>query len=185
MFVNSFRSTMTAPNIETDDLIVLLLGAPGPPQAAGRIEGVTRLEKLAFLLEMERKPSWLTERAEFASDNFGPFSSKLYSAADTLAAAELILDSNTLSASTEDSWEAKNIIGETADPYATRNFELTERGQRYYQALISELPEGVEVQLSEFKTRFAALPLRQLIRYVYERYPEYTDNSIIRDSILG
>lgn len=172
--------------IETDDLVVLLLGAPGPAgQPRGRIEGITRLEKLVFLIEKEREPSWLTEDAGFESHNFGPFSAKIYTAVDTLAAAGLLEDSGSLASSTEDAWEAENIIGEpVADPYATRNFELTERGQRYYQALLRDLPDGVEHDLSEFKTRFAALPLRQLIRYVYERHPDFTDKSIIRDDVL-
>jgi uncharacterized protein len=172
--------------IETDDLVVLLLGAPGSPsQPSGRIAGITRLEKLIFLIEQERKPSWLTEDAGFISHNFGPFSSKIYTAVDTLVAAGLLKDSGSFAASTEDAWETENIIGEpAADPYATRNFELTERGQRYYQALLKDLPDGVEEELSAFKRRFAALPLRQLIRYVYERHPDFTDKSIIRDDVL-
>jgi len=94
-------------------------------------------------------------------------------------------DSGSFATSSEDAWEAENIIGAaTADPYATRNFELTEKGQRYYQALLRDLPEGVERDLSDFKRTFAALPLRQLVRYVYERHPDFTEKSIIKDDIL-
>lgn len=174
------------PDIEVDDLVVLILGAPGPRGERGRIEGVTRLEKLVFLIEKERKPAWLTEQADFISHNFGPFSSKIYTAVDTLAAAGLVQDSGSLAESTEDAWEAEHVIGERpSDPYATRNFELTELGRRYYDALMRDLPPTVAHELQEFKARFAALPLRQLIRYVYERYPDFTDKSIIRDDVLG
>jgi uncharacterized protein len=171
--------------IETDDLVVLVLGAPGPPgQPGGRIEGITRLEKLIFLIEQEQKPQWLDEDVGFESDKFGPFSSKIYAAVDTLSAAGLLEDSGSFTPSREeDAWEAEHIIGAQTQ-YATRNFELTDKGQRYYQALLRELPEGVEADLSEFKKRFAAVPLRQLIRYVYERHPDYTDKSIIRDDVL-
>jgi hypothetical protein len=173
------------PEIEIDDLVVLLLGAAGPPgQPSGRIEGVTRLEKLAFLVETERMPDWLTEDAGFSSDKFGPFSSKIYKAVDVLAAAGLIEDSGAFAPSTEEAWESENIIGEPMDPYATRNFELTERGRRYYEALLRELPDGTEEELADFKKRFAALPLRQLIRYVYERHPSFTEKSIIRDDVM-
>jgi hypothetical protein len=176
--------------IETDDLVVLLLGAPDtsdrPTRPRGRLEGVTRLEKLVFLIEKEWEPSWLDEDAGFRSDKFGPFSSKIYTAVDTLVAAGLLEDSRALGQSTEDSWEMKNIIGDPfSDPYATRNFELTEKGLRYYDALLKELPEDVEEQLSAFKRRFASIPLRQLVRYVYENHAEYTDKSLIRDDILG
>ena len=171
--------------IETDDLVVLVLGAPGPPgQPGGRIEGITRLEKLIFLIEQEQKPQWLTEDVGFESHNFGPFSAKIYTAVDTLSAADLLKDSGEFSPSSgEDAWEAEHIIGAQTQ-YATRNFELTEKGLRYYKALLNELPDGVEKDLSEFKKKFAALPLRQLIRYVYERHPGYTTKSIIRDDIL-
>lgn len=173
--------------IETDDLVVLLLGAPGTQSTPrGRLEGITRLEKLIFLIEKEWEPNWLTEDADFQSNNFGPFSSKIYKAVDTLVAAGLLEDSRSFASSTEDAWETKNIIDDPfADPYATRNFALTDKGLRYYDALIRELPENVEQELSGFKQRFASIPLRQLIRYVYEQHPEYTDKSLIRDDILG
>jgi hypothetical protein len=180
-------SSVTSPTpIEVDDLVVLLLGAPTVPgQPGGQIQGITRLEKLAFLAEQERKLPWLTEDAGFVSHNFGPFSEKVYKAVDTLAAADLVKDSGALAATTEDAWETEYVIGEVpSDPYATRNLELTERGRRYYNALLRDLPDAVEEELTEFKGRFATLPLRQLIRYVYERYPDYTDRSIIRDDVL-
>ena len=39
--------------LETDDAIVLLLGAPSSKERQGYLEGVTRLEKLVFLLKRE------------------------------------------------------------------------------------------------------------------------------------
>ncbi len=174
--------------LETDDAIVLLLGAPGATHRdRGRVEGITRLEKLLFLFEKETDAaSWLKEEADFSSNNFGPFSAKAYQEIETLTAAELVRDSATLSDSAEDTWETENIIGETTpEPYATRNLELTEKGRRYYEALLSELPDDAELVVAELKRRFCAIPLRRLVRYVYQRYPEFTDKSIIRGQVLG
>jgi len=174
--------------LETDDAIVLLLGAPGATaRAAGRLEGVTRLEKLLFLLENETPAKdWLKESADFVAHNFGPFSAKAYQEIDTLVAAGLVADSASPSDTAEDSWEAQNIIGEdVVDPYATRNFTLTERGRRYYAQLLKELPEEAEEVISDLKRRFGGVPLRRLVRYVYERHPDYTGKSLIRDDILG
>ena len=169
--------------LETDDAIVLLLGAPGGEP--GRLDGVTRLEKLIFLLERETPVrDWMTEKADFRSWRFGPFSSKVYEAADTLAVAGLIRDSARTAGSSEDRWEALNALIDEVDPYTTRTFELTERGQRYYEALLAVLPDGAEKTLEDFKTKFGLLPLRQLVRYVYEQYPQFTDKSEIRDEIL-
>jgi uncharacterized protein len=171
--------------IETDDVIVLLLGAPGGKDPVGHLEGVTRLEKMVFLLERETPVrSWVTETADFRSHKFGPFSARIYKALETLSAYDLLEDSALVSDSDEDRWETYNILGVDLDTYTTRTFRLTERGSRYYAVLIELLPPNAEETLMQFKERFATLPLRQLIRYVYERYPEFTDRSEIRDEVL-
>lgn len=173
--------------LETDDAIVLLLGAPGATERdRGRIEGITRLEKLLFLLEKETDATrWLKEEAGFRPDNFGPFSAKAYQEIENLTTYGLVEDSASLSETAEDTWETENIIGEsTAEAYATRNLELTEKGRRYYDALLAELPAEAEPVVSELKRRFGSIPLRRLIRYVYQRHPKYTGKSIIRDEIL-
>lgn len=172
--------------IETDDVVVLLLGAPGGSDPPGHLDGVTRLEKLVFLLERETPVrSWVTESADFRSHKFGPFSVKIYKAVEALSGYHLLEDSARASESEEDRWEAVNVLGaDLEDPYTTRTFKLTERGFRYYAALIKLLPPDAEDTLTRFKERFATLSLRQLVRYVYERYPEYTDKSEIRDQVL-
>lgn len=182
---------MNEPVFEVDDAIVLLLGAPSKvPQLADRMQGITRLEKLVFLLERETSlRDLLTEKPEFIAYNFGPFSAKVYQAVDTLTAAGLITDSaaSTKAPSEAETWESFAAIDDAApdDPYATRDFQLTERGRRYYDALVQQLPSEAVQELSQLKARFGSLPLRQLVRYVYERYPGYTERSLIRDEILG
>lgn len=174
--------------LETDDAVVLVLGAPGGKEPQGHLEGVTRLEKLIFLLERETPVrEWMTEKADFRSYRFGPFSSRVYEAVDTLAAADLLRDSARTSDDVADRWESVNALMDEGDldPYTTRDFTLTTRGEHYYSALLSELPPNAEKVLADFKGKFARLPMRQLVRYVYERYPQFTDKSEIRDEILG
>jgi uncharacterized protein len=185
---------MDEPVFEVDDAIVLLLGAPSKmPQLDGRMQGVTRLEKLIFLLDRETKLSrLLTEKPDFVAYNFGPFSAKVYQAVDTLEAAGMITDSATTDPAGQDppgaeAWESFAAIDDAPpdDPYATRDFQLTPRGRRYYDALVAQLPQEAVRELADLKARFGLLPLRQLVRYVYERYPKYTERSLIRDEILG
>lgn len=162
--------------IEVDDAVILLLGGL-PLATSGGIEGITKLEKLVFLLERESLMGCcLTENPEFGSHTFGPFSEKVYRAVDTLVAAELVLDSAKASDTNEDSWEMEQIIGIDEARYLTRTFTLSERGKLYYNALLLELPTEISDQLAEFKRRFTTLPLRQLIRYIYLKYPEFTVN---------
>jgi uncharacterized protein len=178
--------------IEIDDAVILLLGAPSSaPALWGRLDGITRLEKLIFLLERETSLSaYLSDDADFIAYNFGPFSPKIYQEVETLAAAGLLVDSARPADDTADSWERLTAIDATGevrpeDAYTTRNLALTELGRRYYDVLARQLPAKALEELSGFKDRFAALPLRQLVRYVYENYPEYTKRSLIRDEILG
>jgi hypothetical protein len=128
------------PALEVDDAIVLLLGAPSKqPRQSDRLEGITRLEKLVFLLERETSMrDLLTEKPEFIAYNFGPFSTKVYQAVDTLEAARLITDSAASPASEAETWESFAAIDDAPpdDPYTTRDFQLTERGRRYYDALV-------------------------------------------------
>lgn len=177
--------------VELDDVIILLMGAPAKsPALQDRIEGITRLEKLVFLLERDpdlNNALALAEDAEFRAHNFGPFSSKIYQAVDSLAAYGLIDDSKRLSSTTEDTWETEELLGtDAADRYSTRNLALTEKGKAYYKALLRELadPESARAALEEFKGHFGALPLRQLIRYVYSRYPDFATKSLIRHEVL-
>ena len=173
---------------EIDDAIVLLLGAPTGLRNEGEIQGITRLEKLVFLLERETSAGeWLTEDADFKAYNYGPFSSKVYQAVDLLSAAGLLTDSGQASSDEEDSWEKENVIfdREDIDPYASRDFKLTDNGWDYYNALAAEIGSKKLEEISTFKSQFARIPLRQLVRYVYERYDEFTRKSVIRDSILG
>ncbi len=178
--------------IEIDDAIVLLLGAPVAGSRPGQIRGVTRLEKLVFLLERETSSrAWLQDDAEFEPYNFGPFSQKVYQAVDMLSAADLLTDSSHPAKDDLDTWEEREGIGledgsdALQDPYMTRDFSLTERGWRYYKALTEELSTDALDELEKFKRQFAFLPLRQLIRYVYSRYEDFTTKSKIKDDIMG
>lgn len=177
---------MSQTPFEVDDAIVLILGAPTSyPALKDRLEGITRLEKLVFLLEKETSlGGLLTESPGFVPHHFGPFSVKIYHAVEILKAAGLLKETGKLSDSQDESWESAHILGDEA-PYATRDFELTDEGRRYFAALTSELPKDVVRAATQLKEQFGILPLRQLIRYVYQRHESYTERSKIREQILG
>jgi uncharacterized protein YwgA len=181
--------------VEVDDALVLLLGAPSRRSPSGRIEGITRLEKLLFLLEKEGDASsWMSENPGFIAYNYGPFTPKVYQAVDSLASAGILQDSASQAPDDSDTWEEREAIGtmasigqasDSSNPYVTRDFELTERGWRYYSALAEEVGTEVVKKISTIKEDFAALPLNKLVRYVYTNYDDYTTKSVIRDRVLG
>jgi hypothetical protein len=180
---------------EIDDAVVLLLGAAAPHRPSGSISGITRLEKLIFLLEKESdSKEWLDESADFEAYKFGPFSQKIYQSVDLLSAAGLVEDSAKTALSDIDTWEERENIGLSdgssvvnggRDPYMTRDFALTSKGWKYFESLKGELRPKYLKQIAMLKERFAFIPLRQLIRYVYQSYPDYTTLSEIRDDIMG
>lgn len=178
---------MSKPQFEVDDAIVLLLGAPTKvPSLKDRLEGITRLEKLVFLLEMETEVGkLLTERPNFKPHHFGPFSAEVYRAVEILKAAGLLSEMGRLSESPEDSWESANLILGDDVQYASRDFELTEKGRRYFEVLASLVGKDAVKTASKLKDQFGSLPLRQLIRYVYQRHESFTTRSKIREQILG
>lgn len=179
----------SAPEFEVDDAIVLLLGSdPGRAERRGEIRGITRLEKLVFLLEQESGAAdAMTEAADYRAHHYGPFSQKVYQSLEILRAAGLIEDSAQASASNEDQTEYARVAGNDPSPapYSTRDFRLTNDGRRYYHVLVSELPSGVTAEAGRLRKQFAGWPLRRLIRYVYEKYDDYTTNSVIRKDVLG
>jgi uncharacterized protein YwgA len=186
----NLREVAVADNIpfEVDDAIVLLLGAPTKyASLVDRVSGITRLEKLIFLLEKETPlGEELTENPRFEPYNFGPFSQKVYQAIEVLSAAQLIVDSGRIAQTEEDSWESDEIIGDLPDnSFTTRDITLTGRGREYYEALIEELPSDTVESASILKDKFGSIPLRQLIRYVYTQYPDFTSKSVIKDRVLG
>src|SRR3954463_5903144 len=115
---------MTQPQFEVDDAIVLILGAPTKyPALKDGLEGITRLEKLVFLLQKETAVGkLLTEEPDFKAHHFGPFSAKIYQAVEILKAAGLLDETGRLSESPEDSWESAHLILGDDAQYATRDF---------------------------------------------------------------
>ncbi len=173
------------PVFEVDDLIVVLLASPSQNAAlTARINGSTRLEKLIYLLVSEtRVPEVLTESANYVPYHYGPFSKKVYESIDMLEAAGLVRVR--VDGLPEIPDETRQILGSDGAPYAERQFDLTELGLKYFEALKAELPDWALREVADVKQTFGSLPLRQLVRYVYENHPEMTENSVIRDQVLG
>lgn len=129
----------------------------------GAIKGSTRLEKLLFLLKEELKvvdePFY-----RFSPYLFGPFS------AEALNDAKLLRDAGLI-----------EIIEETLDfsPLSDwivvrKTYRLTEAGKEIAKHLFEELRKRPEVREALRKIQqYNAMPLDELLSYVYKRYPEF------------
>jgi uncharacterized protein YwgA len=126
--------------------------------ADGKLEGITRFQKLVFLAQRERDGA---EPYEFRADDYGPFSPDLYDDIDRLVAADLI-----------DYDERTTDIGNTKQVYS-----LTEKGRR---AVENSDPDDFPVserELTALGNAFDDVDLWDLLEYVYTEYPRMARNS--------
>lgn len=145
---------------------------------AEQIRGVTKLQKLLFLVEQET--DFFQEYEDDVAFNFapykmGPFSDEVYSELEFL-----------LQLSAIESEPMDNATGlETSDSALGNNtFQLTTKGEKIAAQLVEILDPEHEVELREIVMEYNNMGLKELLRYVYTEYPDYTTESEIRDDIL-
>lgn len=182
------------------DLLILLLYAPGSTGVIGEpIEGITRLQKLMFLLERDEGPKELVklaqERFGFDPYKLGPYSKGVAEAVDELRAAGIIRSDRLDYWITDDSdnpgelairrnWGRAHERHPSARRVESYRFSLNPAvGTRVGERLWSTLSAEDRKRLSEFKAFFNALSLRQLLIFVYDRYPKYTTESTIKHQL--
>jgi hypothetical protein len=183
--------------VDANDLVLLLLAAPtADATLQAQCPGITRLEKLAFLLEREtdfdavvRIPA---EDLHFRPYHYGPYSSELYDAVAFLASIGLVRDRRVDASSRLEvgeefegfDWTDLGAGSPTAErPYVERRIELTDKGQLVARLLAERVGSAAVDRITSVKDRFGPLPLRQLLRYVYDTYPQMAAQSRIRDEL--
>lgn len=171
-----------ANSLEGSDLVLMLLAAPtNVPSARDRVNGITRLEKLLYLVEKETSVADAVagEHLMFTAYNYGPFSKDIYEAVELLEESGLLTEERVVDGRTIDSIEDVNVTGAVeADEYVERRFVLTEHG-RLVANLLAQHHPGVAQQLTGIKDRYAQRSLSGLIGYVYKTYPDSAKNSVI------
>ena len=184
------------------DLIMLLLYARGHVgKQCDPIRGRTRLMKMVFLFKEEIRRKFNLEKAipkeaipDFKKYDFGPFSAQVFSDLEFLVELGFVQvkranDTEPLPEETleYEYWQAAAASDEEREsPICEEEFSLTPIGRGFVE---EELSRGLTKQqwtiLDEFKARCTAASLRALLRYVYTKYPKWTEASKIRDEILS
>jgi uncharacterized protein YwgA len=178
--------------LDREDVILLILEANERVVGRHKLSGITRLEKLIFLLERETEFEFIGEFFVFEAHNFGPFSKEVYEAVEFLSSCDLIeVQEKTYSSLYSNSDEAK-LLSEISESEAPEDqtassgvteklFSLTENGRKVAKIMRESVarrrPSDVE-QLDDIVRKYGTRPLNQLIRYVYRQHPEMTGKSI-------
>ncbi len=166
------------------DLVLLLLGADTSVLTArDQIHGITRLEKLLYLAHRETKVAGYVDGSfKFKPYDYGPYSKEIYEAVELLEEAGLLREKRVFEGRSLDELEELDTSGEGREG-VERRFELTDRGKAVAKMLSGQQPDVIN-SLSQIKDKYAGMPLRALIRYVYSVYPEDATQSKIRDEVL-
>jgi DNA-binding PadR family transcriptional regulator len=143
---------------------------------AESIRGITKLQKLLFLIEEETEffEEYGDEIAfEFGAHKMGPFSEHVYEELRFLQQLNAI--------------ETEPMEGEDDDPDALTNkvFTITPKGEKIAAELASQLDEEYNEELAELVAEYNPMELTELLRRVYNEYPDYTTESEIKDELFA
>ena len=160
------------------------------------IDGITRLEKLVFLLVHEA--GFLIEKSQEEKYNFipfkmGPWTNEIYDEIDFLESIGLVNSERSLEIADVDKAHSEELFDSALmDKYQKKQysqnetfniFKLTEEGKRKALILWNKLPQNEKAKIIDIKKKFNNMSLKQLLRYVYKKYPEFTEQSEIKDSL--
>lgn len=188
---------MMAPQYTTidslTDLILLLMRA-NEERGRAHFSGTTRLQKLVFLITqspayqaLEQKQ--LAPQVRFEPYRMGPFNPDIYEAIQVLTDFEPPLLSARASSSEQDSLELGHYAQQVAldaIQYGTprpATFNLTPAGKRVADRLWEDADPALRDEITTTMRGFGALPLRDLLRRVYQMRPDMTTRSEIRESL--
>jgi len=194
-----FEKPSKAWNLESalDILIVLLYTKGASGEIAEPIEGITRLDKIIYLLSESPKFKQIINKGySFQADNFGPFAPEIF---DDIAALkhegiiEVVASREPKNKiETIDEEAVERVLDEEKDTdrnvswktYSVEKYELTALGQQIGALLYDGLTEEQKSELNETKRVFGKMSLKSLLHYVYSKYPKMAEKSKIRDEIL-
>jgi len=172
--------------IETGlDVVLALLYAPGTSGRKGEpVRGVTRLQKLLFLLWKEGAfYEDIPDLYNFKAYDFGPCMDDLYDDLDFAEEIELISiqevpSGNEFEGGDEDAF-LRDFGFKLVRRSTRRDFTLTEVGHEAAREIYDSLDEERRQRLDQIKRRFNSMPFFDLLRYVYRKYPAFAKKSVL------
>jgi uncharacterized protein YwgA len=172
------------------DILLVLLYAPSRSGETGEpIDGITRLQKLMFLLQQGLGPKKLVKMAnqglKFTPYKMGPYAESLQGDIDELLSVGLVRTERLRYLIMDDGDAEEHEIeldegGKKRKVVESLKYRLTDNGMKAGKELWENIDEKSREELAKFKSFFGSLSLRQLLIYVYEKYPKMTGESEIR-----
>ena len=169
------------------EYILLLLYVKGYQCRIGEgIKGITRFIKSLFLIsKMTGLDKLVKVYYDFVPYKIGPFDPAIYQDLKVLEMAGIIKRST---------YKYKRPL--TDDQKIDEGFKfndestlytLTDEGMKYARALAKwcdKKDRTILEQMRRIKTTYGSAPIKKLLKYIYENYPEYTKESEVIEDIL-
>ena len=192
--MHSMSSTESIDGI-SDLLLLLLEEAEG--KGLRTLAGTTRLQKLLFLVVQAAEYRGLRELGEvppieFRPYRMGPFNPEVYEAVELLAEFDPPLIEVSDPPDRQSALEFDQYLDEVdldrSEPSATSaprptEYRLTPSGRIVAAELSRDQPPKLRQVMARVIGTYGSMGLRQLLRTVYEEYPEYTTRSEIREEL--
>jgi uncharacterized protein len=167
------------------DVLLALLYAPGLRGKPGEpVRGITRLQKLLFLLWKEGSfYKAIPNLYGFEAYDFGPCMDDLYDDIDFaqdigLIEIEEVPTGNEYEDADEESFlEAFGVRFPRRK--TRRDYSLTPSGLEAGGEIYNALQKDERERLVQVKKRFNNMPFFDLLRYVYQKYPNFAKKSVL------
>ena len=174
------------------DLVMALLYAPGGSGKVGEeIRGITRLEKLIFLLLKEAGFESRTKgELSYEAYDYGPYSGELVDILEALK-GEGLVQSQLVSLESFKEVADGLVVAASRNPDSSPRpkgveiYGLSSKGRVIGKAVFGELNSRERDAVIDIKKRFNQVSLNELLRYIYVRYPKMVEKSRIMDQLLG
>ena len=165
------------------------------------IKGSVRLTKMMFLFNEQIAPALKSKGLDseklpdFIPYNYGPFSKDLYEQVDFFTGIGFmqVRDLN----ETEEMSGVDNIVekefvdecyedeDETKSENSSREYRITDTGSGFVENELLEKVTSPQLELlQQYKKKITEMTLKQLLHYVYTRYPQYAEKSLIKNEVL-
>ena len=187
---------MGAKLLGSDYLLLLLYINDKEP-----IKGSVRLMKMMFLFNKQIAPALKKKGLDseklpdFIAYNYGPFSKDLYEQVDLFTGIGFMQVRDLKE--TEEMSGVDNIVekefvdecyedeDEIKSENSYREYRITDIGSGFVKnKLLQKLTTPQLELLQQYKKKITEMSMKQLLHYVYTRYPEYAEKSLIRDEVL-
>jgi uncharacterized protein YwgA len=180
--------------ISNKNLLLLMLGVGNDKGEMSKgINGITRLQKLLFLLENEEGLMKIEGGYQFEAYKVGPYSSTIYDNLEFLENLGFIKSETSGVATEEEAADLDFTFEElmddedikTPDAYDEKRFTLTQEGIDKVKSLLgSKEYKPIIDSIRKIKSKYGNYSLDDLLYYVYTKYPDMTTESEIKDHVL-